>query len=63
MLDTEREWWATAGRKEAANSDRFGMSAVRYCQRLNDLLAQPAALAYDPLTVNRLRRITTRGNE
>lgn len=61
MLDMEREWWAYAGRKEAAIADRFGMSAVRYYQRLNDLLAQPAALAYDPLTVNRLQRITTGG--
>lgn len=60
MLDTEREWWATPGRKEAAIADRFGMSAVRYYQLLNRLLADRAALAYDPVTVNRLRRISRR---
>jgi hypothetical protein len=59
MLDTEREWWATPGAKEAAISDRFGMSAVRYYQLLRRLLSSEAALAYDALTVNRLRRIST----
>jgi hypothetical protein len=62
MLDTEREWWATPGRKEAAISDRFGMSATRYYQLLNRLLGDRAALAYDPITVNRLRRVRTRAS-
>ncbi|WP_225337600.1 DUF3263 domain-containing protein [Mycobacterium intracellulare] len=34
------------------------MSAVRYYQLLNQVLSSAAALAYDPVTVNRLRRIS-----
>lgn len=60
MLDTEREWWATAGGKEAAISDRFGVSAVRYYQLLNRLLSSRRALQYDPVTVKRLRRLQRR---
>lgn len=57
MLDLESQWWATPGRKESAISDRLGMSATRYYQLLNRLLSTQAALAYDPVTVNRLQRI------
>ncbi len=57
MIDMERQWWATPGRKEAAIADRFGMSAVRYYQRLTKLIATPAALAYDAVTVHRLLRM------
>lgn len=57
MLDTEREWWARAGWKEAAIADRFGMSAVRYYQTLRRLVTSAAAIVYDPVTVNRLNRI------
>lgn len=59
MLDLEGQWWSTPGRKEAAISDRFGMSATRYYQLLNRLLGSQAALAYDPVTVNRLLRQRT----
>ncbi|UGU31366.1 DUF3263 domain-containing protein [Mycolicibacterium smegmatis] len=57
MLDMERQWWATAGRKEAAIRDRFGMSATRYYQLLSSLLGTEAAMAYDPVTVKRLLRV------
>ncbi|AXN43402.1 hypothetical protein MM1218R_01454 [Mycobacterium marinum] len=57
MIDLEREWWATPGGKETAIRERFGMSPVRYYQLLSQLLAVPAALAHDPVTINRLRRI------
>lgn len=57
MLDLEGQWWATPGWKEAAIADQFGMSASRYYQLLNRLLGSRAALAYDPVTVNRLRRV------
>lgn len=60
MLDLEGQWWATPGRKEVAICDQFGMSAPRYYQLLNRLLGSQAAVAYDPVTVNRLRRIRTR---
>jgi hypothetical protein len=33
------------------------MSATRYYQVLNALIDQPAALAYDPLLIKRLRRL------
>lgn len=59
MLDLEGQWWSTPGRKEAAISDQFGMSASRYYQLLNRLLGSQAALAHAPVTVNRLRRIRT----
>lgn len=60
MLDLEREWWATPGGKEAAIVEQTGMSPTRYYQLLDRLLDNPAALAYDPITVNRLRRIRHR---
>lgn len=57
ILDLEGQWWATPGRKEVAIADQFGMPASRYYQLLNRLLGSQAALAYDPVTVNRLRRV------
>ena len=56
MLDLEGQWWSTPGPKEAAIADQFKMSAPRYYQ----LLGTAAALAYDPITVNRLRRVADR---
>ncbi|AAN12602.1 DUF3263 domain-containing protein [Mycobacterium phage Che9c] len=61
MLDLERDWWATQVGKESAIVDRIGVSPVRYYQRLNRLVETEAALAYDPVTVNRLRRLRTKG--
>ncbi|WP_372449628.1 DUF3263 domain-containing protein [Mycolicibacterium fortuitum] len=61
VLDLERDWWATPGGKETAIVTRLGVSPVRYYQRLNRLIGTAAALAYDPVTVNRLRRIRGRG--
>jgi hypothetical protein len=57
MLDMEGEWWATPGRKEAAISDRFGLSAVRYYHLLNrcSLTRLPSPITRSP--VNRLLRI------
>ncbi|MGH2695295.1 MAG: DUF3263 domain-containing protein, partial [Actinomycetota bacterium] len=55
----ERSWWKHAGVKEQAIKDRFGLSATRYYQVLNDLLENPAALAHDPILVKRLRRLRT----
>jgi hypothetical protein len=57
LLRFERQWWKFAGAKEQAVRDQFGMSATRYYQVLNALIDQPAALAYDPLLVKRLRRL------
>ncbi|MFD5762201.1 DUF3263 domain-containing protein, partial [Streptomyces sp. NPDC127044] len=40
-----------------ATRPRLGLAPVRYYQLLNALLDDPRALAHDPITVNRLRRI------
>ncbi len=57
ILAFERQWWKYAGAKEQAVRDTFAMSATRYYQVLNALIDMPAALAYDPLLVKRLRRL------
>ena len=57
ILEFERQWWKHAGAKEQAIRDTFGLSATRYYQLLNALLDDPAALAFDPMLVGRLRRL------
>jgi len=57
MLVFERQWWRHAGSKEQAIREQFSLSATRYYQMLNQLLDVPAALAFDPLVVGRLRRL------
>lgn len=56
VLDLEGRFWKYQGAKEAAIRDQLGLSAVRYYQVLARLIDDPAALAYAPMTVNRLRR-------
>lgn len=56
LLDFERAWWKFAASKDEGIREQFGMSTTRYYQALNALLDDPAALAYDPLLVRRLRR-------
>ncbi|MEO3750723.1 DUF3263 domain-containing protein [Streptomyces sp. B6B3] len=56
VLDFEHRSWPGAGAKERAIRERLGISPTRYYQLLNALLDDPAALAHDPVTVNRLRR-------
>ncbi|AOT25778.1 helix-turn-helix DNA binding protein [Mycobacterium phage Tortellini] len=60
ILDLERRWWATPGGKEEAIRT-LGWSPVRYYRRLNQLIESEAALMYDAVVVNRLRRIARRG--
>ena len=57
ILAFERRWWKYAGAKEQAIRDRFDLSSTRYYQLLNALLDRPAAVAYDPALINRLRRL------
>lgn len=61
ILAFEREWWRSAGAKEAAIRERFALSSTRYYQLLNALVDTPAAMAADPATVRRLRRQRARG--
>ncbi|MEU6928247.1 DUF3263 domain-containing protein [Streptomyces sp. NPDC046374] len=57
VLAMERRSWPGPGAKERAVRERLGLSATRYYQLLNALLDDPRALAHDPVTVNRLRRV------
>jgi hypothetical protein len=57
VLDFELRQWKHAGAKDEAIRAAFGMSATNYHQILNALLDDPAALAYRPTLVTRLRRI------
>lgn len=59
ILAFERQWWKYAGAKEQAVKELFGMSATRYYQVLNALIDSPAALAFDPMLIKRLRRMRT----
>ncbi len=57
IIAFERQWWKYAGAKEQAIKELFDMSATRYYQVLNGLIDSPAALAYDPMLIKRLRRL------
>ncbi|WP_277742059.1 DUF3263 domain-containing protein [Streptomyces sp. LX-29] len=57
LLAVERRGWPGPGAKERAIRERLGLSPTRYYQLLNALLDDPRALAHDPVTVNRLRRV------
>jgi hypothetical protein len=57
VLGFERQWWKYAGAKEQAIRELFDLSATRYYQVLNALIDDPAALAFDPMLVKRLRRM------
>jgi hypothetical protein len=57
ILALERQGWASPGAKERAVRERLGLAPVRYYQLLNALLDDERALAHDPVTVNRLRRV------
>lgn len=57
VLSLERRSWAGPGAKERAIREQLGISPVRYYQLLNALIDDRRALAADPVTVNRLRRV------
>jgi hypothetical protein len=56
LLDFEREWWLLPASKMSEIRSRFGFSASSYYRTLHQLVSRPAAEAYDPLTVRRVRR-------
>ncbi len=60
LLAFESQWWQRPGAKEQAIRDLFGLTPTEYYRRLNVLVDQPASLAYDPVMVNRLRRLRGR---
>ena len=57
ILALERRGFTGPGAKERAIREERDLSPVRYYQRLHALLDDPRALAHDPVTVNRLRRV------
>ncbi|MFE2279520.1 DUF3263 domain-containing protein [Streptomyces sp. NPDC059454] len=57
ILALERRGFSGPGVKERAIREELGLAPVRYYQLLNALLDDPRALAHDPVTVNRLRRV------
>ncbi|MGI5376343.1 DUF3263 domain-containing protein [Streptomyces sp. CA-251387] len=57
ILALERRGFPGPGAKERAIREELGLAPVRYYQLLNALLDDPRALAHDPVTVNRLRRV------
>ncbi|MFG2513146.1 DUF3263 domain-containing protein [Streptomyces sp. NPDC048584] len=57
ILALERRGFSGPGVKERAIREELGLAPVRYYQLLNALLDNPRALAHDPITVNRLRRV------
>ncbi|MCP9958429.1 MULTISPECIES: DUF3263 domain-containing protein [Streptomyces] len=57
VLAMERRAWPGPGAKERAIREQLDLSPVRYYQLLNALLDDERALAHDPVTVNRLRRL------
>lgn len=57
VLALERRGFSGPGVKERAIREELGLAPVRYYQLLNALLDDERALAHDPVTVNRLRRV------
>jgi Protein of unknown function (DUF3263) len=56
LLDFERAWWQLPASKTSEIRSRFGFSSSSYYRALHALVDTPAAEAYDPLTVRRVRR-------
>lgn len=64
ILDFERSWWVEAGPKDQAIEWKLGLPAAAYYTALLRIVFDSAALAYDPLTVKRVRSLiepTTEG--
>lgn len=57
ILALECRGFPGPGVKERAIREELGLAPVRYYQLLNALLDDERALAHDPVTVNRLRRV------
>lgn len=60
VLDFERFWWTLPGPKDRDICEVLGLTSADYYRVLREVLSKPAALAYDPLTVKRLRRVLER---
>ena len=57
VIDFERTWWQLgASAKADAIREHLGLSGTRYYEVLRRLCESPAARAYDPLVIHRVRR-------
>ena len=59
LLDFADQHWRARGNHADAIRAEFGITVTRFWQRVNNLLDREDALAYAPLTVNRLIRLRT----
>ena len=57
ILDFERGWFLQPEPKDRSITDVLGLSPSDYYSRLRELLGDPEAMSYDPLTIRRLRRM------
>ena len=57
ILDFERSWWLEGGPKDQAIERNLGLSAAVYYENLLRIVSDAVALAYDPLTVKRVRSL------
>lgn len=57
ILDFADQRWQQRGNHADAIRAEFGLTVTRFWQKVNNLLDREDALAYAPLTVNRLRRL------
>ena len=60
ILDLSRRHHRTAQAHAEAVEAELGLTVTRYFQELNRLLDDPAALAYSPIVVKRMRRLRGR---
>jgi hypothetical protein len=57
ILAFARLQWRFAGLRAEAIREQFGWTETEFFRRLNALIDTPEALAFDPVTVHRLRRL------
>jgi hypothetical protein len=57
ILDFERGWFLHPEPKDRTIMEVLGLSPAEYYDRLRHLMSIPEAVAYDPLTIRRLRRM------
>lgn len=55
IIDLAKEFPRWSGAMDAAINDELGMTSAQFFQRLIYLSRQPEAIAYDPVTMNRVR--------
>ncbi|MDF9716052.1 DUF3263 domain-containing protein [Nocardioides sp. ChNu-99] len=57
MLELEGTRFKYPGRKDTVIREMFDLSPAQFAQKINHLIDQPEALVWDPVEVNRLRRL------